>query len=1298
MKKIFITLLLNILYISLPFCNAQFSVFQNFNVGNGLSNNFVHGIIQDGKGRIWVATEAGLNCYDGYRFTIYKSYNSVLKSNCINTLYYDAKHHVIWVGVKGLGIYTIDENTGGIYDRTPQHTIINNIMSISPASDGGLWLTSHDQILHYSYQQHKFSTFISNKHKESYRMAVEDFHGRLLIANYYEGYKIINIKNKKETKILNNPINKEYVYKFHIDKQHHIWIATNYGLRLMNTTNLHITKINELENSIVCDMNDYGRYKLIATNTGLQVFDPSSQKVILTRDIKNIWYIYLDHYSNLWIGTLANGIYFLSKTHKPFKNILPQKVICMTTDGQSLWIGGQNAIYLVQGNQLKHTYTINYMGFHDKVLSIQNEDQQHFLIAIFSRLFRFNKQTGNFYEIKYKNRSLSAITFYKDDTHKIWITTNRGIYSIKNGIIYEGNKLNKVLGNQITNCMRNDAKGNLWIGTIENGIYVFDSHQRFLRHLSQSKSFFSNSVMHMQKGSNNRIWLATTDGIGLITNNSNSFDCYHYNYKQGLKDPFIRAIREDKYGNAWVCTNNGLSYLNMKTGLFSNFEQNDGIPTSNFTGGLQIFPNGTAYATSLEGLITFNINQLTAKRQCSPIYFTRCMVLNASVEQMSEQLILPDKNRIYQLNHNQNDIRVIFSVGNKAQSKLVDYSYKVDNLVNNWTLTDENIITFRSLSPGKYTIRVRARLHGQSWDSASTSTMTIFIAQPIWWTWYARILYLCIILICTYLTICRYKHHLQIKNALELEKRKNIAEQEINREKLQFFTNIAHELRTPLTLIYGPLEELEQNNTLDQEGKYTVNIIKKNAQRLLELINRLMEFRKTETGNQQLVVSKSDFKQTVEEIGKTFKDGNQNPSVNYIIDIEETSPYIYYDKNVIKSILSNLLNNASKYTSRGVIGLSLTQSAKEGHQYSCIKVWDTGCGIEKKAIPHIFDRYYQVNGNHQASGTGIGLSLVKNLCEQHKIQVTVESELGKGTVFTLLIDNEETYQEALHKENIEESETKESFRIETKNISHQKDERPIILTVEDNVEINNYIAHSLQKDYHVLQAFNGKEGASLAKETIPEIIICDIMMPIMDGLTLTKELKSDISTSHIPIIMLTAKTSQEDRQECYTCGANSFITKPFSIGMLRTRIENLMAAQKSTAAFIMQKLNTSHMSEKDEKVKLNVLDQKFIDHINEIITNHIASEKLNLTMLAEELKISQSTLYRKMKALTGVSGNEYIRKMRLRHSLQLMLEDNKNISEAAFESGFVDLAYFRTCFKEEFGEVPSDYLKNLRPS
>ena len=395
---------------------------------------------------------------------------------------------------------------------------------------------------------------------------------------------------------------------------------------------------------------------------------------------------------------------------------------------------------------------------------------------------------------------------------------------------------------------------------------------------------------------------------------------------------------------------------------------------------------------------------------------------------------------------------------------------------------------------------------------------------------------------------------------------------------------------------------------------------------------------------------------------------------------------MYYDENVLTTILNNLMSNAVKYTPEGKIELSLTSD----ENMAKITVRDTGYGISQDALPHIFDRYYQAKGAHQASGTGIGLALVKSLCILHEADIQAESSEGKGTVFTLTLQKRNTYPQALHKESIEDTVIAEQPMED--NIE-SNDQRPIVLVVEDNTEIRRYIANSLADDYQVIKAPDGNKGCEKAFEHIPDLIITDIMMPVMNGTELCRRLKLDIRTSHIPVIMLTAKDTQADQQEGYEVGADSYLTKPFSIPMLRSRIVNLLTARKRLASY----LNATEKQESEpETDTLSQLDRQFLSDITAYIEQNISDQNITMAMIADSVHMSHSTLYRKIKALTGLSGNEFIRKVRLHHSLQLMVHEHRNVSEAAYESGFGNIPYFRNCFKEEYGMTPTEYLKSLK--
>ena len=413
------------------------------------------------------------------------------------------------------------------------------------------------------------------------------------------------------------------------------------------------------------------------------------------------------------------------------------------------------------------------------------------------------------------------------------------------------------------------------------------------------------------------------------------------------------------------------------------------------------------------------------------------------------------------------------------------------------------------------------------------------------------------------------------------------------------------------------------------------------------------------------------------------------------IHISNDVPPVYYDSEVITSIINNLMSNAVKYTEKGFINLSLTQDQQQ--QQTVITVEDSGYGIDPTSLPYIFDRYYQVKGEHQASGTGIGLALVKSLADLHQGTLSVDSRLGEGAKFTFSILTDNTYPNALHKEDPEGDNKQETDMLEV--IETDTDQRPVLLVVEDNSDIRQYIANSLGDDFQILQAADGAEGLALAREQIPDIIVIDIMMPKMNGIELTRKLKDDINTSHIPIILLTAKDTVDDKLEGYESGADSYITKPFSSRLLQSRINNLLANRRRLSEIILNRKPDSVTSEPtqpyvaDDEPHLSRLDREFIEKMNRVIQEHIDTENLDMAFMTDKMAMSHSTFYRKVKALTGMTAKEYIRKIRLQRCAELLASGDYNVSEAASMIGFNDLGHFREVFKKEFGVAPSEYSK-----
>lgn len=759
----------------------------------------------------------------------------------------------------------------------------------------------------------------------------------------------------------------------------------------------------------------------------------------------------------------------------------------------------------------------------------------------------------------------------------------------------------------------------------------------------------------------------------------------------------------------------GIACFDRQKKKFYNYDYQSGIPTGNFcVGAAVISASGIVYFGSPGGICSFNPQLLTDLKDMPVVQIIDCEQIVSTTEKQQRIIVPLDENGVAHLRHDENTFKITFTSDNYAQEGNVEYSYLMKGLDDKWYETEgDNEVTFRNLSPGEYTFKVRAKLKSQEWENAKVAEMKVIVEPPLWLTWWAKLIYALIVGGIIYYIFRSYTNQLKLRASLEKTRWEAQQKQELNEERLRFFTNITHELRTPLTLIMGPLEDLMADVRLPEVLSKKVRSIHASSERLLNLINEILEFRKTETQNRRLTVAHADLKTFVQEIGNRFKDLNRNPNVAFNVSVSEQPVDIYFDSEVISTVLNNLISNAIKYTPKGSI--SLTLSMEDGKVVISVK--DTGYGISKKALPHIYERYYQAKGLHQASGTGIGLALVKSFAKLHEAELKVESEEGMGTEFRFVLDAENTYPNALHKEDAPIEEEKQEV-LAQEEISEpeeeQEDARPLILVVEDNDDIRQYIDESLCEDYRIIQARNGKEGRDQAFQEMPALIVSDIMMPEMDGIEMMKILKNDIRTSHIPIILLTAKTSPLDQEEGYDSGADSYLMKPFSAKLLQSRIRNILSGRRHLAEYIIQHIMpsaagmstlTSSAGEASGQqsleeaelaasiLELSPLDKKFMEKLNRLIEENMTTVDIDIAFMTDKMAMSHSSFYRKVKALTGVSANEYIRKMKLQRSMVLLQEGESNVTEVAMLTGFNNIGYFRKCFKKEYGISPSEVLK-----
>ena len=1347
MKKLllFLGLILQVLALTA----STSSIFKNLGLKEGLSNGFVNDMIIDGQGFIWAATESGLTRIAGTKCTIFKNNNSNIDNDGIVGLYYNKESNSIWILFKNGHIDVFDCKTQQFIHFT-QKIPKKSVADIKGAADGGIWIAYYDgTIQHYTPKNQKFST-ISNKRlpniKNGIRSITDDGNDHLYIGLRIEGLYVYNLRTQKTKYFRHNPndpqsLPGDNVRSICIDHAKNIWVGTNLGLGLLDPFTGKFKVFKHIANNPaslagdnihqIIEMND--RTLWIASDIGgISVLDLNLYKNPLTEELKfsqiikensglssnNNRRIIQDSFGNIWIANYSMGIDFIAKSAASINTLqymgkALEEVTGLYCDHQgNLWIGQDNLMSLYQNGKLMQTWNFSsYLSNSSSSIYVFEEDKKGNIWCGTSDngVLKFNPHTHSFTRINYA-QNLDVHALCENAQGKMWVGTEAGIFSVENDKINKEQELNRQMGKNptIIYSIKEDNYGQIWIGTLDRGVFVFSKQMKLIVHLTEKNLLATNTINHIIKDADGGIWMATMRGLAYVQNPLQPGAIKNYNERYGIKDSHIRAISQDKQGNIWVSMFSGIACLNIHKQRFYNYDYESGIPTSNFVEASAVTtPDGTIYFGSPGGICFFNPQQLTEPKAVSPIQIINCERVGKLSDQFASRLISPNKEGIICLSHDDNTFKINFTIKDFSQEGNVEYSYMMKGLDDQWYETEgDNEVTFRNLKPGDYTFIIRAKLKNQDWEDASTAEMKVVVNPPLWLTWWAKLCYVLLIMGILGYFFRSYQKQLLLRNSLVQEKWESKQRQQVNEERLRFFTNITHELRTPLTLILGPLEDLMEDKEIAERVHHKIGCIHASAERLLNLINDILEFRKTQTQNRKLTVAKANLGAFVREIGVRFKDLNQNSRLNIRLNIKTGVPELYFDSEVINTVINNLMSNAIKYTPEGSITLSLTMPEDNT---VAIAVEDTGYGIDKDALPHICDRYYQENGNHQASGTGIGLALVKSLATLHQAELTVESEKGRGSKFTFSLKADRTYPEALHKDDNQDLATAENAEEnETTSKEPTEDIRPLLLIVEDNADIRLYIEESLHEDYRIIQACNGREGMEQAFSKVPDIIVSDIMMPEMDGIKMTHILKEDIRTSHIPIILLTAKTSIIDQEEGYDSGADSYLTKPFSAKLLHSRIRNILSGRRRLADYIVQKNISQFETSADEQqtsqkateekedamtCQISNLDKKFLEKLNKLIENHISTDDLDMAFMTDKMAMSHSTFYRKVKALTGMSANEYIKKAKLRHSMTLLKKGEYSIAEVAILAGFNNLGNFRESFKREFGKSPSEILK-----
>ena len=1323
--------------------------FDIFTLEDGLPNNQIQCVYQDHKGWIWVGTSQGLSRFNGYDFTNFlpdSEDSCSLSGHLIRVIKEDNKGNLL-VGTEngGLNIFNrekevfsqpfkndpvygekdfsvndIIENPDGSFwlasdfnvlkmDSTGMITPLNPIKREETAgiedvfirnlaydNQGKLWIGSNNGVYIYNEQNNTLERFElpfgSAQNKEIWELFLDD-DGDLWIGTYSIGLFVVNTSTKNYEKINFRPAAERTETVKTISKGvfGDYWIGTRGGLFLYSKESgvkgFYRHSIQEprslSNNSVLSIFHDNKGETWIGTRGGLNLLAKSKQvfhsftaqhddnRYLNSSAIYTFW---MDKTDRLWCGTEDGGINIYNPKTGTYQYL--------TTDGQPGYTIAQNCIKALVPDKNENLWVGTFLGGID-VIDLAT-----------GKIKNYRHQT----DIPGSLSDNRVWDICIDENEQIWIASSKGIdrFDKKTKLFIHYPQLN---GNEQIMWIDNDSQGNLWMGS-EDELIVFNQRT------NQINRWFERT-RYMFEDSQNQIWIATNDK-GLAKYSAETGTIKYYGEEEGLANNQALCILEDDLKNLWISTLNGLSKFNTRTEVFHNYTSNDGLGNNQFCYGAALkADDGTLFFGTFSGFNAFNPNEINAEDTDVPLVFTDLKVFNKSVpidddkKSILQQSITETKHLTF--NHKQNVFTLEFAALNYVNSENNLYTYKLEGFNTDWIEPSKNrTATYTNLNPGDYTLRIKRVIPGQERESNELQ-LAISILPPFWKTnWFLGLIILLIISL-IYTIIQFFINREKIKSQLIIERSNAKKLHEMDMMKLKFFTNISHEIRTPLTLILGPLNKMIQSKTVDGSTKENLQLMQRNAQNLDRLISQLLDFRKLQSGNLKLNLTEADIVSFVRNIVESFNHYAIEKDIKLTFNTLKKRLFVSFDPDKIEKIINNLLTNAFKYTEpEGSVTVNLSlvfdsenedfSDESEEKQYIEINIKDTGKGISRKNIDRIFMRFFQTDETDTKTGAGIGLALVKDLVKLHKGEIFVTSKEGKGTRFTIRIPYNEGTQSSQTTAPEVTTSVQEIHPVpETPTVQQADENSKIMLIVEDNADVRQFISSHFMNFYQIHLAVNGKEGWEKALEVVPDIIISDIIMPESDGYELCKRIKNDERTSHIPVLLLTAMHSKDHELRGLAKGADDYITKPFDLSVLQAKVENMLSIRDS-----LKEKYTSTMVLEPTNVVLASPDEKFLKRVVDVIEENIADSELDIENFALKVGVSRMQLYRKLNALTNMTVKEFIRHIRLKRATQLLDQQKLNISEVAYQVGFKDLSHFRKCFKREFGMSASEYLSNKK--
>ena len=1286
---------------------------------HSLSNNTIRSLVEDKYGRVWIGTNDGLNYYDPATELIYQVNLSPQNTNFgVWSLYIKDDNLLIgtntglWTtSIAGEDIESIESGIHKIKFFSKNQDADSLIRSIIPSKYGGLWIQSSDNVSRVAFQEYSDELVVledlSLNFSTSQIGAIEDHSGNLWLASDKDGLARYNPKTKAtvffKDKGTINKINSNKCSALSIDKKGNLWVGSlDRGLSFASAESLNneIVQFTSYQNnpSNPNSLNSNLIYSLYVSDddilwvgtigSGVNIYNPEQKKFHHYKFYRSsddepssnfIRSVFVDKQNNLWVGTHNDGLYIMNPESGRFNKLgfESQIIFHMANyfENKNLVCTG-NGIFLVE-------YLDNSLKIHSSNNNEENNNNAVFnVIRSKEGIYWFASLTG-VGRIRMLGDSIFVDEFYSIDTDPAISIGNSRVLHYCEGT----NEI--IIGTE---------GGGLNIMSLDENHYptkidVFKKND-------DPRSISSNYIRAIISDSKQNIWIGTYEGLNLMirdsVNSEISFKTYDIN--DGLPNNMIQLLVEDDNLNLWIGTNGGLSKFIPSRQEFVNYTVNDGIQSNEFSEHtVYKKPDGEIIVGGINGINTFYPDEIKNSTINPNTTITGFYISNEKVKPLQKvgrkapldkSIVLTDAIKLLP---KQKNIGFEFSSMIYPNASEVKYAYKLEGFEDEWQTTDatNRVANYTNLRHGKYRFLVKSTNADGMWGSPEE--ISLHILTPFKFTWFAYVLYvLIIVLIFTYFSL-RYT----TKRKLLLEREHAEKLHNLDELRMRFFINISHDLRTPLTLITGPLDKLLKKTSLKDDIRENLHLIKRNVKRLNYLVEQLLDVRKSEGGILKPKLQLLDLVSFTREETAHFTYAVKKKGIKMKIASEADKLMVKFDPGMISKVYFNILSNAIKFTDNGLIEIRIDRIDKENFEilrdsdftnYVRVEIRDTGRGISEDNKQKIFERFYQ-DQSQTEYGYGIGLSHSKELVDAHQGFIEVESEEGSGTLVRFFLPDTELLNEI---QNQEASSTEDIFvdidNQLTEGEVKKKNSAKTILILEDNMDMRSFIASELQSQYNILQASDGVEGLYLAENHSPDLIVSDIMMPNMDGIEFCEKIKSNIKTSHIPIILLTAKVEQETKYKGIETGADDFIPKPFEIEYLVLRIKNLLHSRDE-----LRKMFQKSGYLEPSAVTVTSIDEKFLLSLKQAIEQGMSNAEFSITSLESEMGMSHANFYRKIKGLTGQSGQELLQNMRMKRAHQILSEKKGiRIAEVAYMVGFTNPKYFSKCFKETFGYAPSE--------